>query len=94
MEARETFTVNLANVSVAMVSDGQALGSIINDDLSGLSISDALVGSTGTEADACRNLAQYIAQTETRIAARELGQKRGIALIVKAENLRQQLRCR
>ena len=43
VEGHEAFTVNLANVSGAMLRDGQALGRILNDDLSGLAIGDASV---------------------------------------------------
>ena len=106
-EPDESFTVTLSNVSGATLADGVATGTIVSDDqatvaspASASASSNtlrsvlALVGSAGTQADACRNLDQYIAQTETRVAARELAQRRGIALIVKAENLRQQLRCR
>ncbi len=106
-EPDETFVVTLSNVTGATLVDGTGTGTIVSDDqaavagpMSAASCSTdlrsvrALPGSTGSDADACRNLDQYIAQTETRVAARELGQKRGIALIVKAENLRQQLRCR
>ena len=106
-EPDESFSVTLSNVSGATLADGTATGTIVSDDQatvasprSAAASSNtlrsvlALVGRSGSEADACRNLDQYIAQTETRVAARELGQKRGIALIVEAENLRQQLRCR
>ena len=105
-ELDETFTVTASNVNGATIADGVATGTIVSDDRASVSspvLAAAsgntlrsvltLVGSTGTEADACRNLDQYIAQTETHVAARELDQRRGIALIVKAENLRQQLRC-
>ena len=106
-EPDESFSVTLSNVSGATLADGTATGTIVSDDqatvaspASAAASSNtlrsvlALVGRSGSQADACRNLDQYIAQTEARVAARELGQKRGIALIVKAENLRQELRCR
>ncbi|OGT58409.1 MAG: hypothetical protein A3E01_19465 [Gammaproteobacteria bacterium RIFCSPHIGHO2_12_FULL_63_22] len=106
-EPDETFTVTVSNVSGATLADGVATGTIVTDDQAtitspvSLAASSntlrsvlALVGSTATDADACRNLDQYIAQTETRVAARELAQKRGITLILKAEDLRRQLRCR
>ena len=106
-EPDESFNVTLSNVSGATLADGTATGTIVSDDqatvaspTSAAASSNtlrsvlALVGRSGSQADACRNLDQYIAQTEARVAARELGQKRGIALIVKAENLRQELRCR
>jgi hypothetical protein len=41
VEDNESLVVNLANVTGATVSDGQGLGRILNDDLPGLSISDA-----------------------------------------------------
>ena len=106
-EPDETFTVTVSNVSGATLADGVATGTIVTDDQAtvgspaSLAASSntlrsvlALVGSAGSEADACRNLDQYIAQTETRVAARELAQRRGVALILKAESLRQQLQCR
>ena len=43
IEASETFTVNLANPSVATTSVAQAEGRIINDDLPSLSVADATV---------------------------------------------------
>jgi hypothetical protein len=43
IEASETFTVNLANPSVATISVAQARGRIINDDLASLSVADATV---------------------------------------------------
>ncbi len=106
-EPNESFTVTVTNVSGATMADGVATGTIVTDDQATVAnpVSTAassntlrsvltLVDSTATQADACRNLDQYIAQTETRVAARELGQRRGIALIVKAEGLRQRLQCR
>lgn len=50
-EADETFFVNVGNVSGAVVTDGQGLGTILNDDpLPSLSIGDVTVveGNTGT----------------------------------------------
>lgn len=50
-EASETFLVNIANVSGAVVADGQGLGAITNDDpLPALSIADVTVteGNSGT----------------------------------------------
>lgn len=49
IEASETFTVNLANPSVATISVAQAQGRIINDDLPSLSVADAtaLEGNSG-----------------------------------------------
>lgn len=106
-EPDETFTVTLSNVSGATLADATATGTIVSDDQATIASADsaasssntlrsvlALVGNSGSEADACRKLDQYIVQTETRVAAHELGQKRGIELILKAENLRRQLRCR
>ena len=43
IEASETFTVNLANPSVATISVAQAQGRILNDDLPSLSVADATV---------------------------------------------------
>lgn len=50
VESNETFTVNLNNVVGANVLDGQALGTIVNDDSAGLSIADVSVleGNSGT----------------------------------------------
>jgi PKD repeat protein len=50
VEPDETFFVNLGNVSGALVADGQAIGTIQNDDVPGLSIGDVSVieGNSGT----------------------------------------------
>lgn len=50
IEASETFTVNLANPTVATMSVAQAQGRIVNDDLPSISIADASVveGNSGT----------------------------------------------
>lgn len=43
VEGNESFTVNLASASGAMLADSQGVGRILNDDLAGLSIADAAV---------------------------------------------------
>jgi hypothetical protein len=49
-EAHETFVVNLSNVAGATVADGQAVGTIMNDDVLSLSIADVSIaeGNSGT----------------------------------------------
>ena len=51
VESNETFTVNVSNVVGATVADGQAIGTIVNDDTLSLSIADVSVteGNSGTK---------------------------------------------
>ena len=50
IEGNETFTVNLTGPTNATLADGQALGTIVNDDFPALSIGDVTVteGNSGT----------------------------------------------
>ncbi len=56
VEGDETFTVNLNNVVGAVVGNSQALGKIVNDDNTGLSIADASV----TEGNAGQSTASFV----------------------------------
>src|SRR5206468_11068281 len=49
-ELDETFTVNLSYPTYAVIADGQGVGTILNDDLPSLAISDVTVteGNAGT----------------------------------------------
>jgi hypothetical protein len=51
VEPNETFFVNISNVVGANVADGQALGTLLNDDVPSLSIADASMteGNSGTK---------------------------------------------
>jgi hypothetical protein len=51
VESNETFTVNVSNVVGATVADGQALGTIVNDDNVSLSVADVAIveGNSGSK---------------------------------------------
>jgi hypothetical protein len=106
-EADETFSVTLGNVVGATLTDGSATGTISSDDAPAIAAPTAKSASRGMrvpvlaaparvagDAPSCAQLARDIADTEQRVAKRALGERRGIALIVQAENLRRQLKCR
>lgn len=105
-EGNETFSVTISNVVGATVADGSASGLIVTDDTIPLAEPKleaaargelapvlTVLARPGGDASACRKLAGYIDSTEQRVAERKLGERRGIALIMKAEALRETLGC-
>lgn len=63
VEADETFTVNLANVSGAVVSDGQGLGRLLNDDVASASVE----GFSVAEGDSGSSVAFFTIRLSARV---------------------------
>jgi alpha-tubulin suppressor-like RCC1 family protein len=106
VEPDETIAVTISHVMGAVLADGNAIGTIVNDDALAitqptvqaaargeLATLRAALGRPGGKALDCRNLDRYIASTEQRVASGKLAEQRGIASIVQAESLLEQLGC-
>lgn len=100
-ESNEVFGVHLSNPVMATISDTSAVGTIINDDNSGIRThrngfgvvgrADTTSATAGVE---CGRLQNEIAHIETKVAANRQNETDGLQRILQLETRRNQLGCR